>query len=71
MKQDGGTRVVEFGFFKKGVRMKPIEAKETPKLRKERLRNTPSLHTRVVESKRAYNRKKENAQMHRCKDAEE
>lgn len=51
--------------------MKPIEAKETPKLRKERLRNSPSLHTREVESKRAYNRKKEKAQMHRHKDAEE
>ena len=32
--------------------MKPIEAKETPKMRKERVCNSPSLHTRVVESKK-------------------
>jgi hypothetical protein len=44
---------------------KPLEAKETPKLRKERVRSQPSLHTRVVESKKSYNRKREKAQMRR------
>ena len=45
--------------------MKPIEAKETPAIRKERVRNSPSLHTRVVESKKKYNRKRDKAQMRR------
>ena len=45
--------------------MKPLKIKETQKMRKERLQNQPSLHTRVVESKKKYNRKKEKAQMHR------
>ena len=45
--------------------MKPIEIKETPKTRKERVRNSPSLRTRVVESKKRYNRKKDKAQMRR------
>ena len=49
--------------------MKPIEAKETQAIRKERVRNSPSLHTRVVESKKKYNRKKEKAQMLRSIDA--
>ena len=44
---------------------KPIEAKETKAARKERVRNSPSLHTRVVESKKKYNRKRNKAQM-RC-----
>lgn len=48
--------------------MKPIEAKETPKARKERVRNSPSLRTRVVESKKAYNRKKEKAQMRKSEE---
>ena len=50
--------------------MKPIEAKETQKIRLESVRNSPSLHTRIVESKRIYNRKKEKAQMHRDTDAQ-
>lgn len=45
--------------------MKPLEIKETQKVRKERVQNQPSLHTRVVESKKKYNRKKEKAQMRR------
>ena len=40
---------------------KPIEAKETQEMRKERVRNSPSLHTRVVESTKKYNRKREKA----------
>ena len=40
---------------------KPLEAKETQAMRKERVRNSPSLHTRVVESKKQYNRKREKA----------
>ena len=44
---------------------KPLEAKETREMRKERVRNSPSLHTRVVESKKTYNRKRDKAQMHR------
>ena len=42
---------------------RPMEIKETPKMRKERVRNQPSLHTRVVENKKKYNRKKDKAQM--------
>ena len=45
--------------------MKPIEAKETQATRKERVRNSPSLHTRVVENKKKYNRKRDKAQMRR------
>ena len=44
---------------------KPLEAKETQAMRKERVRNSPSLHARVVESKKKYNRKRDKAQMHR------
>ena len=44
---------------------KPLEAKETQEMRKERVRNLPSLHTRVVESKKKYNRKRDKAQMRR------
>jgi hypothetical protein len=40
---------------------KPLEAKETQAMRKERVRNSPSLHTRVIESKKKYNRKREKA----------
>lgn len=50
--------------------MKPFEAKETPKIRAERVRNSPSLHTRIVESKRNYNRKRDKAQMRRDMDAQ-
>ena len=41
--------------------MKPLEAKETQKTRAERVRNSPSLRTRVVESKKKYNRKRDKA----------
>lgn len=44
---------------------RPLESKETQEMRKERVRNSPSLHTRVVESKKLYNRKKDKAQMRR------
>ena len=44
---------------------KPLEAKETQAMRKERVRNSPSLHTRVVESKKKYNRKRDKTQMRR------
>lgn len=44
---------------------KPLETKETQEMRKQRVRNSPSLHTRVVESKKLYNRKKDKAQMRR------
>ena len=49
--------------------MKPIEAKETKATRAERVRNSPSLHTRVVESKKKYNRKRDKAQMRRSMEA--
>ena len=45
--------------------MKPLEIKESKERRKERVRNSASLRTRVVESKKKYNRKREKAQMHR------
>ena len=45
--------------------MKPLETKESKERRKERVRNQPSMHTRVVESKKKYNRKRNKAQMHR------
>ena len=44
---------------------KPLETKETQEMRKERVRNSPSLRTRVVESKKKYNRKRDKAQMRR------
>ena len=44
---------------------RPLESKETQGIRKERVRNSPSLRTRVVESKKLYNRKKDKAQMRR------
>ena len=44
---------------------RPMEIKETPKMRKERVRNSPPTYTRVVESKKKYNRKKDKAQMRR------
>jgi hypothetical protein len=47
---------------------KPLEAKETQEMRKQRVRNSPSLHTRIVESKKTYNRKKEKALMLRSKE---
>ena len=45
--------------------MKPLETKESKERRKERVRSSPSLHTRVFESKKKYNRKREKAQMRR------
>ena len=45
--------------------MKPLEAKESKERRKERIQNSAFLRTRVVESKKKYNRKKEKAQMRR------
>ena len=45
--------------------MKPIEAKETKETRANRVRNSPSLHTRIVENKKKYNRKRDKAQMRR------
>lgn len=68
MKQDGGTRVVELVLINKrreDMSKKPLEAKETQEMRKARVRNSPSLHTRVVESKKKYNRKRDKAQIRR------
>lgn len=45
--------------------MKPIETKETPKSRKERVQNSIPLTTKIVESKKVYNRKKEKAKLHK------
>ena len=45
--------------------MKPLEIKESKERRKERVRNSASLRTRVVESKKKYNRKRDKAQMRR------
>lgn len=45
--------------------MKPLEAKESKERRAERVRNSAFLRTRVVESKKKYNRKKEKAQIRR------
>ena len=47
---------------------KPLETKETQEMRKQRVRNSPSLHTRVIESKKLYNRKKVKAQMRHSKE---
>jgi hypothetical protein len=45
--------------------MKPLEVKESKERRKERVRNSAFLRTRVVESKKKYNRKRDKAQMRR------
>ena len=45
--------------------MKPLEAKESKERRAERVRNSAFLRTRVVESKKKYNRKRDKAQMRR------
>lgn len=45
--------------------MKPLEIKESKERRKERVRNSASLRTRVIESKKKYNRKRDKAQMRR------
>lgn len=47
---------------------KPLEAKETREMRKQRVRNSPSLHTRVVESKKTYNRKRDKARDRRYEE---
>ena len=45
--------------------MKPLEIKESQARRKERVQNAAFLRTKVVESKKKYNRKKDKAQMRR------
>lgn len=45
--------------------MKPLEIKESKERRKERIQNSAFLRTRVVESKKKYNRKRDKAQMRR------
>ena len=41
--------------------MKPLETKESKERRKERIHNSISLRTRVVKSKKQYNRKRQKA----------
>ena len=43
--------------------MKPLEVKESQERRKMRVQNSAALRTRIVESKKKYNRKREKAQM--------
>ena len=50
--------------------MKPLEIKESKERRKERVRNSTSLRTRVAENKKAYNRKKEKAKMRQDNEAQ-
>ena len=45
--------------------MKPDIAKESQARRKKRVQNAAFLRTRVVESKKKYNRKRDKAQMRR------
>ena len=45
--------------------MKPDIAKESQARRKERVQNAAFLRTRVVESKKKYNRKRDKAQLRR------
>ena len=45
--------------------MKSIEQKESQARRKERIQNAAFLRTRVVESKKKYNRKRDKAQLRR------
>ena len=49
--------------------MKSIEIKESKERRKERVRNSASLRTRIVESKKLYNRKKEKAKVRKDYEA--
>ena len=49
---------------------KPLEAKETQEMRKQRVCNSPSLHTRVIESKKKYNRKREKARDRRSMETQ-
>ena len=55
--------------IKRREEMKPLEIKESQERRKERVRNSASLRTRVVENKKAYNRKKEKARIRRDSEA--
>jgi hypothetical protein len=48
--------------------MKPLEIKESKERRKERVRNSASLRTRVVENKKQYNRKRQKARDRRSMD---
>ena len=50
--------------------MKPLEIKESKERRKERIRNSTSLRTRVVESKKKYNRKREKARDRRSMETQ-
>ena len=45
--------------------MKPDIAKESQARRKERVQNAAFLRTRVIESKKKYNRKRDKTQMRR------
>ena len=45
--------------------MKPLEAEESKERRKERIQNSAFLRSRVIESKKKYNRKRDKAQMRR------
>ena len=45
--------------------MQSFKIKESQERRKERIQNAASLRTRVVESKKKYNRKRDKAQMRR------
>ena len=56
--------------IKRREEMKPLEIKESQERRKERVRNSASLRTRVVENKKAYNRKKEKARIRRDSEAQ-
>ena len=50
--------------------MKSIEQKESQARRKERIQNAAFLRTRVIESKKKYNRKRDKAQMRRDQEAQ-
>ena len=50
--------------------MKPDIVKESQARRKERVQNAAFLRTRVVESKKKYNRKRDKAQMRRDQEAQ-
>ncbi len=58
---DARTNIIQ----KEKSSMKSIEQKESQARRKERIQNAAFLRTRVVESKKKYNRKKEKAQIRR------
>lgn len=56
---------VHIKILKEKSKMKPLEIKESQARRKERVQNAAFLRTRVVESKKKYNRKRDKAQMRR------